>query len=126
MRYKVGALTLLLVILCGAVLNSFLVARTAENAAAFVRAAVNAERAAEHETAVRTAHALDEYWEGKRDYLESVLLHAELDDVNAALSDFISAAENDEQEAFYSCARLLTMRLSHLADLERLRIGNVL
>ncbi len=126
MRYIIGALSVLLLIIGLTVTNSCCMSAVTYRSLGYATESLSAEEADDPDAAIRAAQTLDQYWQSKRAYLESVLMHAELDDITVTISDFVSAAENDDTETFRSSGRLLCVQLQHLADLEKLRIGNVL
>lgn len=126
MRYIIGACTVLVLLIGATVVNSCCMAAITDRSIGYVKESLAAEDTKDPDSAIHAAQTLDQYWQSKRAYLESVLMHAELDDITVTISDFVSAAENDDTEAFRAGGRLLCVQLQHLADLEKLRIGNVL
>ncbi len=126
MRYMIGALSALIVIIGATTANSLYMSSVTGKAIAYVEDALAAGEADDESATVQAALALDRYWDERRSYLESVLMHAELDDILVTISDFVSAAENGDRENFRANGRLLYVQLRHLAELERLRVGNIL
>ena len=126
MRHVVISVSILLVILLGAIINSRIMTELTDHALTCVESALAAEQAGDRGAALRQARVLGEFWDEQRVYLESVLLHGELDDITATILEFVSSAENDETEAFRTKGNLLRMELPHMADLERLRLSNIL
>ncbi len=126
MRYITGALSVLLVIIGTATVNSRHMVTITGQATAYVEESLAAEEADSQTDAVQTARALDHFWNGHRSYLESVLMHSELDDITVTISDFISAIETGDKDAVHANGRLLCVQFQHLAELELFRIGNIL
>lgn len=126
MRYIIGALSVLLAIIGATVANSCYMSAITNEAISYVEESLSAADADDTDGAVRKAQTLDRFWGTKRSYLESVLMHSELDDITVTMSDFVSAAENGDEDNFRANGRLLHVQLGHLADLEKFRIGNIL
>ncbi len=126
MRYIIGALSVLIAIIGATVANSCYMTSITNQAIAYVEESLAAGDTGDEDASVRTARTLDSYWDERRTYLESVLMHAELDDITVTISDFVSAAETGDEDTFRSSGRLLCVQLGHLAELEKLRIGNIL
>lgn len=126
MRYIIGALSVLLAIIGATVTNSCYMSAITDDAIAYVEESMQDWDADDMDSAVHKAQTLDHFWDTKRSYLESVLMHSELDDITVTISDFVSAAENGDEDNFRANGRLLRVQLRHLADLEKFRVGNVL
>ena len=69
---------------------------------------------------------LNDYWEANRLYLESVVVHNDLEEAGAALSHLESAAQCEDRDDFLAAANLLRRQLEHIAQMEALRLGNIL
>ena len=126
MRYIIGALSVLLVIIGATVINSCYMSVITDEAISYVEDSLSDWDTDDTGAAVHAAEALNRFWDTKRSYLESVLMHSELDDITVPISDFVSAAESGDEDNFCAAGRLLCVQLGHLAELEKLRIGNVL
>ena len=125
-RHIVGALLVLALILTGAGVNARIMGRFLTEMEEITETAVAAQIGGNAPQARRLARTLEGRWARKQTYLESVLLHEELDDVTFALSDFISAAEQGDTAEVQAAGRRLRIRLAHLSALEQLRLGNIL
>lgn len=126
MRNIIGALSVLFLIIGATIANSCYMSSITEKALTYVDESLKAADFNKQEVAIEKAKTLDRYWGKQRDYLESVLMHNELDDITITISEFISAAENEDMTDFQSKGRLLLIQLTHLAELEKLRVGNIL
>lgn len=126
MRYIIGALSILLVIIGATVTNSCYMSSITDEAVSYVEEALSDWDTDDMDSVIHTAHVLDRFWDTKRSYLESVLMHSELDDITVTISDFVSAAGSGDEDSFRSNGRLLCVQLRHLAELEKFRIGNIL
>ena len=122
----IGALSVLIVIIGATTANSLYMSSVTDKAITYLEDALAAGEADDESVTVQAALALDHYWDERRSYLESVLMHAELDDISVTISDFVSAAENGDSDNFHASGRLLYVQLQHLAELEKLKIGNIL
>ena len=125
-RHIVSALLVLALLLTGAGVNARVMGRFLAEMDAMTAAAAAAQTDGKRFLARRLARELEERWTEEQRYLESVLLHGELDEVTIALSDLVSGAEQDDPAAMQAAGRRVRILLQHLAALEQLRLGNIL
>lgn len=78
------------------------------------------------EEILHTLQQMEEYWERKQLYLESVCVHNDLEEAEATLSNLRSAALCDDNDDFQAAHRLLQIQLEHISRSESLRFGNIL
>ena len=126
MRNFIGALSVLVLITGAVIWNSHHMSTITGKAALYLDSALSAESRQDSDAAVQAAKELAAYWKAQRSYLESVLMHNELDEIEETISAFLSAAKTDDYETFCASGDLLYIQFSHLCELEQWRIGNIL
>ena len=124
-HFALPAALLLAILLCAAI-NGRVVTRFTEDLVDRTAAALeNADKEDFDEILDRTKE-LEDRWLQAQPYLESILLHQELDAITETVSDFSSAAASGDRETLLSAGQRLSLQLRHLAALEQLRLGNIL
>jgi hypothetical protein len=126
MKYIIGAAGILLVIVAGSLFNLNELVKVTDRAAEYISSATVYADAGDSAAALREARALEDYWHGKRGYLDAVMTHEDLDGIAAAIANLVSSAESGNYDDFHNSAKLLEILLEHLRESEHFRWSNVL
>lgn len=124
-RYFFGALFALLLLLGLCFANSAYIDRIMTRAIAYADKALDTAEAEDLEQACACALYLRAYWREHSDYLESMMLHDEIDQTTETLSNFVSAALTGDMEDFVRTKLLLCEQFEHLSGIEQLRFHNI-
>lgn len=124
-RYFFGALFTLLLLLGLCFANGAYIERIMIRAIGYADEALDIAETADLEQACACALRLRSYWQQHRDYLESMMLHNEIDQITETLSNFVSAGLAGDMEDFVRTKLLLCEQFEHLAGIEKLQLHNV-
>ncbi len=124
-RYFFGALFALLLLLGLCFANSAYIDRIMARAIEYADQALDTAEAEDLEQACAYALRLRAYWQAHRDYLESMMLHDEIDQITETLSNFVSAGLTGDMEDFVRTEMLLCEQFEHLSGIEKLQLHNI-
>ena len=121
--WAIPVLALLLAVLCLRTAQS--VRRFCGDATARLEAAVARLDAGDPESAAESLRSVAADFTAWRRVSNAFLRHSETDPVQEALSDAAACAEIASWDDFRTACRQAQMRLAHLADNERVTLGNL-
>ena len=124
-RYFFGAFLALLLLLGLCFANSAYIDQIMGKAIEYADQALDIAQAEDLEQACACALRLHTYWQEHRNYLESMMLHEEVDKITETLSNFVSAGLTGDMEDFVRTKILLCEQFTHLVEMEKLRFHNV-
>lgn len=125
-KYFYSALAVLILIGAVCYINSLFVDSIVIKAIDYTDKALECVQNSDMEKACSLTLELNKYWHDKREYLESFLIHAEVDKITETVSNFVSAGLTGDIEDFVRTQMLLVEQLSHMSGIEKLLISNVL